>query len=114
VESNSQPEKNRRAARRRAAKRSVKITCVPSPHGLGANVAVALQDVSEAGARLIVRVPITPGQEVEVSFVGVGHRKPVKTVAEVIWCVPTPDSTYHLGLRFQRYLTYQDLQELGS
>jgi len=81
--------------------------------GLGPNVALKLLDVSEAGARLIVKVPLPEHIEIEVNLCGIGHRRPVKTIAEVIWCVPAAGGTYQVGLKFLRYLTYHDLQELG-
>jgi hypothetical protein len=114
VEPPKQPEKNRRTARRRAAKRSVRVNCVANAIGLGPNIALSLLDVSQSGARVTLKEPVAPGQEVEITLCGIGHRKPVRMLADVIWCVPTEQGTYLAGFKLQRYLTYQDLQELGS
>jgi hypothetical protein len=114
VEPPKQSETNHRAARRRAAKRSVKVNCITNSIGLGPNIALSLLDVSPAGARVILKEPVPPRQEVEIALCGIGHRKPVRLLAEVIWCVPTEQGTYLAGFKLQRYLAYQDLQELGS
>jgi hypothetical protein len=114
MEPPKEPAKNRRAVRRRSAKRSVRVNCTANAIGLGPNIALSLLDVSEAGARVVVKEPLKPRQEVEVTFCGIGHRKPVRVVADVVWCVPAGPGTYLIGLRLQRYLTYQDLHELGS
>src|SRR5579872_2665417 len=110
MEPPKQPDKNRRAARRRAAKRSVRVNCIANAIGLGPNVALSLLDVSEAGARITIKVPLLPRQEVEISLTGIGHRKPVRVLAEVIWCIPAEEGTYLAGFKLQRYLSYQDLQ----
>ncbi len=110
----SQPRKNRRASRRRSAKRSAQVVCYANSLGLGPNIALTLDDVSETGARVRVSVPLPPRQEIEINLSGMGHRRPVKILAEVIWCVPTAEGAFLAGLKFQRYLSYRDLQELGS
>jgi hypothetical protein len=109
----SPPEKNRRTSPRRSGKGGVQVACRMNALGLGPNVAVALLDVSDAGARLTVRTPLLPGQEVEVELCGIGRGRPVKILAEVMWCVASTATEFQVGLRFRRYLTYQDLQELG-
>ena len=111
----NQPEKNRRTARRHSARRTARIVCFANAMGLGPNLALSLLDVSESGARVTVKVPLPLHQEIEVNLSGISNRRPVKVIAEVVWCVPTTEEgTYQAGIRFQRYLSYQDLQELGS
>ncbi len=110
----SKPDRNRRTARRRAPKRSVQFVCYANAMGLGPNLALSLLDVSETGARATVTVPLTPPVEIEVNLGGINSRRPFKVIAEVVWCVPEADGTFQVGLKFQRYLTYEDLQDLGS
>jgi hypothetical protein len=81
--------------------------------GLGPNIAHSFQDVSETGARLTVKVDLPIGHEVELSLCGLGHRRPVKSVARVIWSLPTSPGIFLIGVRFDRPLRYLDLQELG-
>ena len=104
---------NRRVARRRTPKGNIQVECYMNALGLGPNVALSLFDVSEAGARVTVKVPLAPRQEIEVSLSGIGHRRPVKNRADVIWCNPTTEGTFQAGLKFQRYLVHQDLLELA-
>src|SRR5205807_5017007 len=52
---------NHRRTRRRRPKNHTKVTCHKGPFGLGPNVAVSMLDVSEAGIRLVVKVPLDRG-----------------------------------------------------
>ena len=114
MEPTDQPEKNRRTSRRRSAKRSAQVVCFANGLGLGPNVAVSLLDVSESGARIKVKTLLAPRQEVELDLCGIGHRRSVKLISNVVWCEPATDGTFLVGVKFQRYLTYHDLQELGN
>jgi hypothetical protein len=111
---NDQFDVNRRLSRRRPAKSGITVVCHANSLGLGPNIGLALFDVSEGGARLTVKVPLEPRQEIAIDLCSVGHRKSVKSLAEVVWCAPVQDQdTFHVGLKFPRYLAYQDLQNLG-
>lgn len=107
------PERNRRISPRRTGKGGVRIACRANPLGLGPDVAVALLDVPESGARLTVRAPLVQGKEVEVELCGTGRGRPIKSIAEVMWCVATASTEFLAGLRFRRYLNHQDLLDLG-
>ena len=103
---------NRRSSRRRPPKGSTKVRCYRGPMGLGSNVAVSALDVSESGAALVVKTAFQPGEELEVNLEGVVHRRPIKKMAVVVWCVPTSDGRFALGVRFQGALSYADLNDL--
>ncbi len=102
-----------RVFNRRSAKGNVQVECYMNALGLGPNVALSLFDVSEAGARVTVKAPLVPRQEIEVNLSGIGHRRPVKNRADVIWCNPSAEGTFQAGLKFHRYLVHQDLLELA-
>ena len=104
---------NRRASRRRPPKGSTKVRCYRGPMGLGANVAVAALDVSETGAALVVNTAFQPGDELEVNLEGVVHRRPIKKMAVVVWCVPTDEGRFAIGVKFQGPLPYADLNDLA-
>jgi hypothetical protein len=104
---------NRRRQRRQKSRGSTKVTCTVGKWGLGQNVARSLLDVSASGARLVVTVALTVGQEVEVSLQGTWHLRPLKLPAQVVWCVATADGGYCAGLQFERHLPYADLQALA-
>jgi hypothetical protein len=82
--------------------------------GLGANVAVALLDLSEDGVQLVVKEPLAAGQEVEVSLAGPFHNRPVKAAARVVWVGAASGGNYRVGARFDKRLPYADLQSLTS
>jgi hypothetical protein len=105
------PAGNRRASRRRSPKGSTKVFCYRGPLGLGANVAVSVLDVSETGASLVVKAPFKQGEDMEVNLEGVVHRRPIRKMATVVWCVPT-DKCWAVGVKFQGVLRYADLADL--
>jgi hypothetical protein len=108
------PVKNRRLTPRRRAKNSSRVTCIKGALGLGANLGVKLLDVSETGARLVVKEALNPGQEVELNLEAPGGGRPVRLPAEVIWSVPTADGQHCVGTSFHKRLSYADLQHLGQ
>ena len=58
--------RNRRLSRRQAPKGSTKATCHKGLFGLGRDVAVAVLDISQYGAQLVVKEALKPRQPVEV------------------------------------------------
>ncbi len=104
---------NRRSSRRRPPKGGTKVRCYRGPMGLGANVAVSTLDVSENGAALVVKTAFRRGEELEINLEGVVHRRPIKKTAIVIWCLPTSEDRFVIGVRFQGALSYADLNDLS-
>src|SRR5262249_43671521 len=104
--------REKRLARRRSPKGGTKARCYKSTLGLGPDVALAVLDISETGARLLLRAPVKPGQEVEVDLEHIAYR-PVKVQAQVIWAIPTADGHYCVGTRFDRPISYADLRSLA-
>src|SRR5438034_210689 len=105
--------KNRRASRRRYPRTSVKLECRKGSLGLGPNVAVRLLDLSETGARLVLRTPLTRGQEVEVVLNGF-FGKGLKRQGVVIWAVALADGSCCVGVHFGRLVSYADLDRLTT
>jgi hypothetical protein len=110
----SPPEKNRRLSPRRHPKRTTKATGHKGVLGLGPNVVLSVVDLCENGARLVVKVPLEKGQEVEVNLQGQSHARPLKLPAVVVWSVPTADGNYSVGVTFRRRLSYTELQDLSA
>mgnify|MGYP001206771596 CR=1 FL=1 len=104
---------NHRRTRRRRPKGHSKVACYKGPFGLGPNLALSMLDVSEAGIRLLVKSRLEVGQAIEVQLQGLGHTRPVKILAEVVWAVAAADGGYCIGARFDRSLGYPDLQALA-
>jgi hypothetical protein len=101
---------NRRSATRHRPRGGSKVSCATGKFGLGPNVAVSVLDVSETGIRLIVKVPLPVGGEVEVGLEAPADRRPTPVPAEVAWCLPTADGNFCVGARFARTLKYALLQ----
>jgi hypothetical protein len=77
--------------------------------GGGPDLALALIDLSQTGASLLVKVALEPKQPVELELYAVGYNKNYRVEAVVVRCEPTPEGTYLVGVRFERYLTYTEL-----
>ncbi len=107
------PGRNRRLAQRRPAKNRVKIVCRRGALDLGPNLAVALLDVSETGARFIVKDALQTGRDVSISLEGQSTLRPIPRVGSVAWCVPAADGNFCVGVNFQKRLPYRDFLEMS-
>jgi hypothetical protein len=105
--------RNRRLNRRQAPRGSTRATCHKGLFGLGRDIAVAVLDMSLYGAQLVVKEALKPGQPVEVGLEGLGRQKPIRLPAAVVWCVQGADGNYLVGTRFERSLSYADMQALA-
>jgi len=103
---------NRRRARRQQAKHSTKVNCTKGSMGLGTNLALGILDMSETGIRLLLKQQLGPNQEIEVNLESLNHRRPLKVLGRVVWCVAAADGTYCAGVEFHRALGYIDYQAL--
>jgi hypothetical protein len=103
---------NRRRTRRRSPRGSTRVICFKNALGLGANLALALLDLSETGIRLQLKDPLPENQEVEINLDSLNHRRPLKVLGRVIWCLAAADGSHCAGIQFQRPLAYIDLQAL--
>lgn len=100
-----------RRLRRKKGKRGMGFSCRKGKLGLGKDIAVAVQDVSEEGARLLVKENLSVGAEVEICLVGVGMNKRLSVVANVMWCKPEAPH-FSIGVKFQNRLSYGDFFNL--
>ncbi len=92
-------------------KGGTKARCSRGALGLGANLAVAVLDVSETGARLVLKADLPKGQEVELALENVGGRA-VKGLAEIVWSVALADGNFCVGAHFHKFISYTDLTSL--
>jgi hypothetical protein len=107
------PPANRRACRRQRPKRTTKLVCRMGRTGMGPNLAHAMLDVSESGARILATAPLAVGSVVEVSLEALWLRQPLRREAEVVWCVATADGRHAAGLQFEKLLSYAEFQSLA-
>lgn len=101
---------NRRASRRAPLRGTVRVECRKGSMGLGPNLVHSPLDISETGVRLILKVDLRRGQEVEVLLTGGGFTRPVKKLGTVIWSLPTENNCFCVGVRFDGSLGFADLQ----
>lgn len=103
---------NRRRSLRHPARRTTKVACYRGSLGLGKNIAIAVLDVSETGACLVLNTSLQLHEEVEVHLTGATHKAPVKVLAEVIWSVEMKDGQYCTGVAFRKPVAYRDVQAM--
>jgi PilZ domain len=113
---NPQPPKrsNRRGAQRRPTRRAIRLECRRGSSGLGANLASQCLDVSLSGVQILSKEPLRSGEEVEVILDGYGFRGAIRRLGEVRWIVPIEGGGCRVGVRFSKYLTYPELQNLSN
>jgi hypothetical protein len=103
------PVVNRRASRRAPLRGSIRVECRKGSLGLGPDLTVVPLDISETGARLILKSALPRGQEVEVLLHN-GHGRPLKRAGRIIWSFPTDDGRCCVGVRFDGHVPFADLQ----
>jgi hypothetical protein len=106
----TRPRVNRRASRRSALRGTIKVECRKGSLGLGPNLVLYPLDISETGVRVVLKVELKRGQEVEVLLTGGGSPRPMKKRATVIWSLPTEADAYVTGIRFDGYVPFAELQ----
>lgn len=109
----TEPKKpNKRRSRRCAVRGTTRLRVYRNPLGLGPNIASTLLDLSETGLRVVLKESATVGQEVEVNLESAATGLTTKTSAVVVWVIPSSDGGFVVGLRFQKTLSYSDLQAM--
>jgi hypothetical protein len=103
---------NRRRAMRKRPKGRMRIQCYRGTYDLGRNLAVALKDLSEIGAQLIVKTELPIGQEIFLCLEASHHVRTVKLPAIAAWCHPEGEGTFRVGADFQKRMEYIDLLHL--
>jgi hypothetical protein len=88
----------------------VRVEVRRGPLGIGPNLAVRLVEVSEAGARVRLKLPVAVGEEFEVTFWPRARLGPIGGPAVVRWCRPSRPGTFVAGVRFRRRLTEAELR----
>jgi hypothetical protein len=104
---------NRRSTSRKAARRSVQVHCRRGSLGLGTDLAAGFLDISEGGVQLLARELLKPGDEVEIVIEGHGVRGPIRRLGEVRWVVPMDGTGCRAGVRFQKIISYRELQAVS-
>ena len=97
----NEPTSDRRRSRRQRPKPSTEIACRADERLLvGADLAVAVLDISADGIRLIVNSPLDVGRKIEVDLEGIGYCRTLNLTAEVVWSLETADGQWCIGAKF--------------
>jgi len=104
---------NRRLEARHRPKGCTKAACRKGTLDLGKSNALGLLDIAETGVRLVVREPLPKNQEVAVTLEGPCHRRPLRIIGRVVWCMETAEGTYCVGVQLYKRLPYLELTRLA-
>jgi hypothetical protein len=107
------PQSNRRSGRRPPRGRGG-VVCRKGSLDLGADLALALLEVSQIGACLALSEPLEPGQEVSLTFEAACSGRQFRLLAHVVWCCRGADEVCHAGFRFQKPFPYAELDHLAK
>ena len=112
----SEPEAEQRTGRRALRwqpRRQARVACHRGLSDLRPDVALALLDLSEDGARLVTREALALGQRVYLVLKGPGGGRPARRQGVVAWSVPAADGTHCVGVKLLRRLGSEELRDLA-
>jgi hypothetical protein len=102
-----------RGFRRRSANADVTVTVHKNgPMNVGPAVTAVTLDLSEAGARLLVRVPLEVGQEVVLALEGPSYRGPLSRHGKVVWSFRVSKRCCVVGVRFEEQIGTDVIQQV--
>jgi hypothetical protein len=107
--------RDRRGQPRCEPRGGVEVTCRAGRSGQGPDFALALLDLSMAGARLMVRDALPLGRVVEVCLYPESRSGGLRLTARVVWCHPVQGGHHFVGVKFETPLTadaYESLRQL--
>jgi hypothetical protein len=81
---------------------------------MGPNLAAGLVELSEAGARVRLKLAVPVGEQFEVALWPPSCLKAVRERAVVRWCRPGQDGAFLAGVRFRRRLTADEVLLLAD
>src|SRR4051794_19622884 len=109
---NSVSHDNRRGSQRRLPRGNVAVEVRRGSLGLGKNVAAMFLDLSEGGARVVVKEDFKKDDEVEVLLQGFGMKKPMKSTAKICWSMKLDNGMFCIGVSFDKRLPYREVCSL--
>jgi hypothetical protein len=103
---------NRRVGIRTPPRRQVTATCRRGRLGRGTNLATAVLELSQDGARLVIREALRVGEEVTLTWTCPPRLAPLRRVGAVMWFAPVPGGTFCVGIRFSKPLAFAEFVRL--
>lgn len=90
---------NRRDARRLPPRQSTRAGCFVAG-STTPDLLLSLLDLSQSGARLILRGSVAVGTELELSLESPQLPQPLRVPMKVVWSLPLTDGRHCIGARF--------------
>jgi hypothetical protein len=91
---------NHRRFKRRSASLKIRVTChKKAARDGGPKITAVALDLSEAGARLLVTVPLAVGEEVVLGLERILDQRKLTRVGTVVWSFQIRQDGYAVGLR---------------
>jgi hypothetical protein len=103
---------DRRASKRLAPRKKIRIECRRGLLGLGPNLALEVADVSQTGACVLTERRLANFDEVEVMLSSTTWTKPIKVQGLVVRVYPVDEQRQSVGIRFFKPLSYQHFNNL--
>jgi hypothetical protein len=88
------------------------VTCRKSEPKNGRNVIAAPLDLSEVGARLLVKEPFEVGEEVILRLETSGQRRHLTRRGKVVWAFQVTEMNYAMGVRWAEHLCKDDFRRV--
>lgn len=104
--------RERRLSPRLPARGVLKAVCREGALEPGPNLALTVLDLSETGARLVIKEALSPGRKVYVNLEGSAGGRPILRGGDVVWSLPMTDGTFCIGVSFHKRLQPSDLLSL--
>ena len=105
---------DKRLGRRRMALKGAQIEFRRGTLGFGADLAVALVDVSDDGLCVHIKEAVAPGEEVEVVVCRPLGGKPIKRTGRVAWCRPGWGRGFLAEVVIMKRFTQPQLNEVAQ
>jgi hypothetical protein len=103
----------RRGFLRRSASADVKVTIHKNAQmNAGPKVTAATLDLSEAGARLLVGVPLEVGEDVVLGLEALSCQGPLTRHGKVIWSFRVKKRCFAVGVRFEEPFGADDIHHV--
>jgi hypothetical protein len=103
----------RRAFLRRSANASVKATVRKNGNeNTSPNLTAVILDLSEAGARLLIAIPLEVGAEVILGLEETTNQSLLTGQGKVVWSFRATKRAYAVGVRFDEHLDSAEIQQI--
>jgi hypothetical protein len=101
---------NNRACKRHSASSKIRVTChKKGAADCGPKLSAMVLDLSQAGARLLVSVPLQVGDEIVLGLERPSDQRTLTRHGTVVWSFPIRKNGYAVGLRLTEPILGDDL-----